>query len=76
MTDNLFAPANARPLEAHTNHRSAALDLLTHCPMTHKEGGFLGHVVVADDLSDRQVDWLIKLLARNGRPPLAQGAGR
>ncbi len=76
MTDNLFAMAGARPSEAHTSHRSAALDLLTHCPMSHKEGGFLGHVAVADDLSDRQTYWLVKLLARNGRPPLVQGAGR
>ncbi len=76
MTDSLFATVEARPVAEHASHRSAALDLLTHCPCSHKEGGFLGHVAVADDLSDRQTDWLVKLLARNGRPPLAQGAAR
>ena len=76
MTDSLFATAEARPVAEHASHRSAALDLLTHCPLSHKEAGFCGHCVVANDLTDKQDDWLVKLLARHGRPPLAQGAGR
>ena len=76
MTDNLFAIAGPRPAAAHDNHRSAALDLLIHCKISHKEGGFCGHVAVADDLTAKQVDWLVKLLARHGRTPLAQGAAR
>ena len=68
--------ANKSPTPTHHNHRAAALDLLTNCPISHREAGFCGHVAVADDLTDKQVDWLVKLLARNGRPPLARGAAR
>ena len=36
----------------------------------HKAAGFLGHVCVAPEISERQRGWLVKLLARNGLPPL------
>ena len=59
------------------HHRKAALSLLNQCPnLSHKEAGFLGHVCVADVLSDRQRDWLAKLLERQGLPPLAEGGTR
>ena len=56
------------------HHRQAALALLNQCTnLTHKEAGFLGHVCVADVLSDRQRDWLAKLLERHGLPHLSEG---
>lgn len=59
---------------APANHRQAALALLNDCPgLSHKEAGFLGHVAVAPVLSAKQQDWLVKLLDRNGLPPLAEG---
>jgi hypothetical protein len=58
------------------DHRPAALALLVQCPdLPHKAAGFLGHVCVAPVLSTRQREWLIKLLARHGQPPLVQGGG-
>ena len=58
------------------NHRSAALTLLTQCPeLPHKTAGFLGHVCVAPELTAKQLDWLVKLLDRNGLPSLAEGGG-
>lgn len=57
-----------------THHRKAALALLSGCPdLPHKAAGFLGHVCVASGLSDKQRDWLAKLLARHAMPPLAEG---
>lgn len=59
------------------HHRQAALALLDHCPeLPHKTAGFLGHVCVALELSDKQYDWLAKLLARYSLPPLAAGDGQ
>ena len=56
------------------HHRQAALALLNDCQtLSHKEAGFLGHVCVGPILSDRQRDWLGKLLERNGLSPLAAG---
>ena len=56
------------------HHRQAALALLTKCPnLSHKEAGFCGNVCVADTLSDRQGDWVTRLLARHGLPPLVVG---
>ena len=56
------------------NHRQAALALLNQCPkLSHKEAGFCGHVCVADALSDKQRDWLAKLLERHNLPSLAEG---
>ena len=60
-----------------SHHREAALALLTECShLSHKAAGFLGHVCVALDLSDRQRDWLVKLLARNCLPALTEGGRR
>ena len=57
-----------------THHRMAALALLNDCPdLSHKAAGFLGHVCVAPVLSDKQRDWLAKLLDRSGLPPLTEG---
>lgn len=56
------------------DHRAAALALLGQCEdLSHKAAGFLGHVCVAPILSDRQREWLVKLLDRAGLPPLADG---
>jgi hypothetical protein len=56
----------------YSHHRPAALALLSHCPdLSHKEAGFLGHVCVALALSDKQRDWLAKLLAKHGLPQVA-----
>lgn len=53
------------------HHRQAALALLSQCPdLAHKAAGFLGHVCVSAVLSDKQRDWLDKLLDRYGLPPL------
>ena len=58
--------------QAFPHHRQAALALLSEFPdLPHKAAGFLGHVCVAQTLSDRQRNWLVKLLERNGLPPLA-----
>jgi hypothetical protein len=46
---------------------------LSECPgIPHKPAGFLGHVCVAAVISDKQRDWLGKLLDRYGLPPLAE----
>ena len=56
------------------HHRQAALAILNECrTLPHKEAGFLGHVCVAPILTDRQRDWLAKLLERHGLSPLAEG---
>jgi hypothetical protein len=56
------------------HHRGAALALLNGCPdLAHKAAGFLGHVAVAVIISTRQHEWLVKLLARHGLPPMAEG---
>lgn len=55
------------------HHRPAALALLSSvATLSHKEGGFLGHVVVAPDISVRQRAWLVKLLERHSLPPLSE----
>jgi hypothetical protein len=60
---------------AFPHHRKAALALLNEVPgLSHKEAGFLGHVCVAPDLSDKQRGWLVKLLDRHDMPSLAEGA--
>lgn len=62
--------------QAFPHHRPAALALLSQCPdIPHKAAGFLGNVSVAPTLTDRQRDWLVKLLDRNGLPPLAEEGG-
>ena len=57
-----------------SHHRPAALTLLCERPdLSHKEAGFLGHVTVAPTLSDKQRQWLVKLLSRHGLQPLGDG---
>lgn len=59
------------------HHRKAALALLNQCPnLSHKEAGFCGHVCVADALSEKQRDWLAKLLERHGLPSLTEGGAQ
>lgn len=59
--------------DAFPTPRAAALDLLNHCPdLTFKEGGFLGHCAVTDAITERQRDWLVKILQRKGRPSLRE----
>ena len=59
--------------KAFQHHRQAALALLSECAnLPHKAAGFLGHVCVTVVLSEKQRDWLNKLLARNGLPPLVE----
>ncbi len=59
------------------HHRQAALALLNQCPnLSHKEAGFCGHVCVADALSEKQRDWLAKLLERHGLLPLTKGGAK
>lgn len=56
------------------HHRQAALALLNQFPnLSHKEAGFCGHVCVASALSEKQCDWLTKLLVRHGLPSLTEG---
>lgn len=58
--------------EPFVHHRQAALALLSNCPgLSHMEAGFLGHVCVTASLTDKQREWLAKLLRRNRLPPLA-----
>jgi len=59
---------------AFPHHRQAALVLLNQFPdLQHKAAGFLGHVAVAPVLTDRQRNWLVKLLERHDLPPLSEG---
>lgn len=63
--------------ETFPHHRSAALALLNEQPgLSHKEGGFLGHVVVADAITPKQRDWLAKLLERHAMPALVGGGAQ
>ena len=56
-----------------THHRKAALAVLSECPdLSHKAAGFLGHVCVAPVLTNKQHDWLTKLLDRHGLPSLSR----
>ena len=58
-----------------TDHRAAALALLNGTSrLSRKAGQFLGQLVVdPSPMSEAQADWLAKLLARAGLPPLAEG---
>ena len=60
-----------------TSSRAAAMDLLTdhHTALNRRCGQFLGQIAVEDfPLSDKQLDWLNKLLERAGLPALTDGA--
>lgn len=63
--------------QAYKHHRPAALALLNSAgPLTWKAGQFLGGIVTSQDpLSERQADWLNKLLSRAGLPSYDGGAG-
>lgn len=53
-------------------HRQIALRLLTECETwPHKEAGFLGHVCVAVQLTEKQAAWLARLEARHASSWLA-----
>ena len=60
------------------NHRSAALALLNSgVRLSRKAGQFLGQIAVdPSELSQAQSDWLVKLLANAGLPPLATGGAQ
>jgi hypothetical protein len=54
------------------NHREAALALLNNgFGLSHKAGQFLGQLVVNPaPMTEKQEDWLSKLLEKNQLPPL------
>lgn len=58
-----------------TDHRAACLAVLNSgMPLTRKAGQFLGGESASDTpLSEKQSEWLAKLLERAGLPPLADG---
>ncbi|MEH3159827.1 MAG: hypothetical protein PGN08_13395 [Sphingomonas taxi] len=64
-----------QPMTSFASSREAALALLNSgSAFTRKAGSFLGQLVVdPTPLSDKQADWLGKLLARAGFPPLVDG---
>jgi hypothetical protein len=52
------------------DHRQAALWLLANgmkpgCAVSHKEAGFLGHLCVSPEVTDKQAKWLTVILERN-----------
>ncbi len=57
------------------DHRQAALALLErNHRLNRKAGQFLGQLAVdISPMSERQADWLTKLLERAGLPPMAEG---
>lgn len=59
----------------YASQREAALALLTGpFRLSRKAGQFLGQLAVdASPLSPAQHDWLAKLLAKHGLPPMAEG---
>ena len=58
-----------------TDHRDAAMALLNSgAALRPKEGQFLGGIAFdANDLTEKQDNWLRILLNRYGLPPLADG---
>lgn len=58
------------------SHNEAALALLASgANLRQKEGQFLGGIAFTDDLTDKQVNWLVILLNRHGLAPLAGTEG-
>lgn len=56
------------------HHRDAALALLNAAPtLARSAAGFCGHVCVAAVLSERQRNWLDRLLSQHRLPPLVTG---
>jgi len=64
--------------KAFPNQREAALALLNGSyRLTRKAGQFLGQIAVDPaPMSEKQEDWLAKLLERFELPPLAEGGAR
>lgn len=62
---------------AYTDHTKACFDCLASgVPLSRKAGQFLGGEMFADyPLSQKQRDWLGKLLVKCGLPPLADSEG-
>ena len=60
------------------DHRDACLALLNSgMPLTRRSGQFLGGEYAAGTpLTEKQRDWLGKLLERAGLPPLADGGAQ
>ncbi len=67
----------ANPATGHaspfTDHRAAALALITAAPLSSKEGGFVGQMAFSEAMSEKQGRWFRILLDRHGLPPLAGG---
>lgn len=63
---------------AFPNHRQAALALLnSNQRFSYEAGRFLGQLTVdPSPLTEKQFDWLAKLLKRADLPPMASGEGR
>ena len=63
---------------AFSDHRQAALALLNgNCRLSRKAGQFLGQLAVdPSPMSEAQVDWLAKLLDRNGLQPVVEGGAQ
>lgn len=61
-----------------SDHRAAALALLNgNYRLSRKAGQFLGQLAVDPaPMSERQADWLAKLLDRADLPPLAEGGAK
>jgi hypothetical protein len=61
-----------------TTHRQAALALLNgNHRLSRKAGQFLGQIAVeSTPMSEAQADWLAKLLAKHGLPPMAAGGAK
>lgn len=56
------------------HHGAAALALLNSgADLKEREGQFLGGIMFrpVDEMTDKQIRWLLILLARHGLPPLA-----
>jgi hypothetical protein len=49
-----------------TSRRSAALALLNTAPLSAKEGGFVGQMAFADQMTPKQARWFDILLERHG----------
>lgn len=61
-------------LRPFTDHRSAALAVLTTGSLSEKEGQFCGGIAFRHEpLTEKQANWLRILLNRHGLPTLAEG---
>lgn len=62
-------------IDAFSNHRDAAMALLTNAAdLREKEGNFLGGIAFRSDaITDKQANWLSILLKRHDLPPMQAG---